>query len=244
MVSAHWFIHATAVTAMARPRTIHDFYGFPDELFAFDYPAPGDADVAEEVADIAKPDWVGLDRDSWGIDHGTWSVLAHMFPEADVPVVQLSINALQPLDYHLELGARLAPLRRPGGPDRRQRQRRAQPRPLDFSRTAGFDWARRFDDAVRVAMTGRRAMYWVPRCAAEFRQSVPTPDHFVPVLYLAGLADAAGEPAEVLVEGYALGSLSMTSYTLGAAGLEVTSGPEPEPGLPDPSVVSPDETNL
>ena len=79
---------------------------------------------------------------------------------------------------------------------------------------------------------------------ADFRQSVPTPDHFVPVLYLAGLADAAGEPAEVLVEGYALGSLSMTSYTLGAAGLEVTSGPEPEPGLPDPSVVSPDETNL
>jgi 4,5-DOPA dioxygenase extradiol len=217
VVSAHWYTNATAVTAMARPRTIHDFYGFPDELFAFDYPAPGAPDIAELVAEVVKPRWVGLDVDSWGLDHGTWSVLAHMFPDADVPVVQLSINALQPLDYHLDIGARLAPLQQEGvlvvasGNVVHNLRRIAWDEP-----TSGIDWARRFDD------TARQLMHEAPGDILkliehdDYGRAVPTPDHFIPLLYIAALAAATATTPEVLIDGYAYGSLSMTCYTLGA----------------------------
>ncbi|WP_133477678.1 4,5-DOPA dioxygenase extradiol [Cognatilysobacter segetis] len=216
MVSAHWYVNATAVTAMAKPRTIHDFYGFPQALFDVRYPAPGLPELAEEVAEAARPDTIGADHDSWGLDHGTWSVLVHAYPDADVPVVQLSINALKPAEYHVELGARLAALRHRGvmlmGSGNVVHNLRAMTRDRP---DAGFDWARRFDEHAREVMTTR------PGDAAElvrhpdFRQAAPTPEHFLPLLYIAGFAAATGVNPTALIDGYTFGSLSMTSYGVG-----------------------------
>lgn len=215
-VSAHWFINGTAVTAMPQPRVIHDFFGFPPELFAFDYPAPGSPEVAQEVADVLKPLQVGLDQDSWGLDHGTWSVLGHVFPQADVPVVQLSIHAAAPFEYHLELGARLAPLRERGifivgSGNVVHNLRRIAWRHGD----RGFDWADRFDAHVREVMTTRPAALADTHQHPDYAEAVPTPEHFLPLAYLAGLRSAAGETALPFAEGRTLGSLSMTSYVLG-----------------------------
>ena len=217
VVSAHWYINATAVTAMRRPRTIHDFFGFPQRLFDVDYPAPGLPALFEEVSDAVKPTWVGADVDSWGIDHGTWSVLVHAFPEADIPVVQLSINADKDLDYHLGLGARLAPLRDSGvlvvaSGNIVHNLGGMNPRLPDD----GYDWAHRFDDGARELMLGSPGSVASLDGHRDFTRAVPTPDHFLPLLYLAGLADAGGR-ADVLVDGYAYGSLSMTAYTLDLA---------------------------
>jgi 4,5-DOPA dioxygenase extradiol len=216
VISAHWFINATAVTAMPRPRTIHDFYGFPQELFNVEYPAPGLPAMAAEISEIVEPTWVGADLDSWGIDHGTWSVLVHAFPRADIPVVQLSINADKGLDYHLELGAKLAPLRDRGvlilgSGNVVHNLGGMNPRLA----AAGYDWAQRFDEEAKSRMASDPAEVATLDGHRDFDNAVPTPDHFIPLLYLAGLASSAGVGTDVLVDGYAYGSLSMTAYTLG-----------------------------
>jgi 4,5-DOPA dioxygenase extradiol len=245
VISAHWYTNATAVTAMARPRTIHDFYGFPDELFAFDYPAPGAPEVAELVADTVKPRWMGLDIDSWGLDHGTWSVLTHMFPSADVPVVQLSINALQPLDYHLDIGVRLAPLRDQGiliigsGNIVHNLRRIAWDQP-----DGGFDWARRFDDAARSVLVDAPGDVLTLVDHRDFDLAVPTPDHFIPLLYVAAVAAGGGEKPDVLVDGYAYGSLSMTCITAGTDAQRPDAAAGAAAELPDAAVVPPEQSNL
>ncbi len=217
VISAHWYINATAVTAMRQPRTIHDFFGFPPELFAVEYPAPGDPTIAEEIVEAVKPEWVGLDSDSWGIDHGTWSVLRHAFPDADIPVIQLSINAFKPLQYHLDLAARLAPLRGQGVLIVGSGNVVHNLQMVQFALGAtGFDWAHRFDDYARGLMSEQPAEILRVEDLHEFALAVPTPDHFIPLLYVAALAAEASRTCDVLVEGALAGSLTMTAYTLDA----------------------------
>ena len=243
VVSAHWYINATAVTAMHRPRTIHDFYGFPSELFDVQYPAPGLPELAEEISDVVAPTWVGADVDSWGIDHGTWSVLVHAFPDASIPVVQLSINANKPLEYHLQLGAKLAPFRQQGvlvvGSGNVVHNLGAMSWDLGG---VGFDWAARFDDDAKALMLSNPSEALRLDGHRDFRAAVPTPDHFIPLLYLAGLAEDAADGIDILADGYAYGSLSMTSYTLGLAQSDASNtqgcAPPPPPDLP------PDESNI
>lgn len=242
-VSAHWFIPGTAVTAMAKPPVIHDFYGFPPELFAFDYPAPGSPEVAQEVAEALAPGYVGMDHDSWGIDHGTWSVLAHLYPKADIPVVQLSIHSGEPLAYHIDIGRKLAPLRDRGILVLGSGNVVHNLRRIDFGRPdLAFDWGLRFDDAVRSVMASAPAELEAIGQHPDYAASVPTPEHFLPLAYLGGLCDAAGENAVPFNEGGTMGSITMTSYLLGWAPPRPT-GSEPAAPLPDPANVPPNQTN-
>jgi 4,5-DOPA dioxygenase extradiol len=241
MVSAHWYIGATAVTAMPRPRTIHDFYGFPQQLFDFQYPAPGAPDVAAEVAELVKPLWVGLDRDQWGLDHGAWSVLAHVFPDAGVPVVQLSINGLKPLDYHVELGAKLAPLGERGILIVASGNVVHNLRAIDRTRPEfGFDWAERFDDAVLGVLQSDPSRILSVVHHPDFAAAVPTPDHFIPLAYLAGLASRE-RPAKPLLRGHSMGSLSMTAY---AIGFEMAAAANGAAAAALPGDVPADQTNV
>jgi 4,5-DOPA dioxygenase extradiol len=244
VVSAHWYVNATAVTAMPRPRTIHDFYGFPPELFAVDYPAPGLPELAEEVSDIAQPTWVGADVDSWGIDHGTWSVLVHAFPRADIPVVQLSINADKGFDYHLELGRKLAPLRERGVLVVASGNVVHNLGAMNWKNAdAGYDWAQRFDEAAKERMTSDPTAVASLDAHGDFGHAVPTPDHFLPLLYLAGLATADNGGTDVLIDGYAYGSLSMTAYTIGFSSPPAGDYSSSDEASPTP-LAPPDETNI
>lgn len=239
-ISAHWYVGATAVTTMARPRTIHDFYGFPKPLFEIEYPAPGLPELAGEIAELAKPVWVGADHEQWGLDHGTWSVLTHIFPDADIPVVQLSINSLKPMGYHLELAQRLAVLRDKGVLILASGNVVHNLRRIDWkAENHGADWAHRFDDAVMEQMTAGPADILKTLEHPDYNLAAPTPDHFIPLLYTAGLAAEAGD-ATPIVKGYSLGSLSMTCY---GVGLHSRACIESDDALILPRKVPSDQTN-
>lgn len=242
-ISAHWLIGATALTAMAQPRVIHDFFGFPQALFDFDYPAPGAPEIAAEIAAVLEPSVVALDHDSWGLDHGTWSVLAHMFPQADIPVLQLSIHAGQAIDYHVALGKQLAPLRERGilivGSGNVVHNLRRLDRQLADQ---AFDWARDFDQHVTAIMTTNPGALVSVAQHPAYALAVPTDEHFLPLAYLAGLAAAAGAGAKVLVDGAVMGALTMTSFVLGCE-------PAPAPAQGDgdqslPRSTPPEHSNI
>jgi 4,5-DOPA dioxygenase extradiol len=216
VISAHWYINATAVTTMARPRTIHDFYGFPEELFAVQYPAPGLPGLIDEIREVVEPTWVGADVDSWGIDHGAWSVLVHAFPDASIPVVQLSLNASEPLEYHFELGAKLGALRQRDvlilGSGNIVHNLSAMSGALP---DRAYDWAEDFDADAREVLTTAPQEVLRLQSHRAYPAAVPTPDHFLPLLYIAGAAAAESRTLDELVGGYCYGSLSMAAYTLG-----------------------------
>lgn len=216
-VSAHWFVPKTGVTISTAPRTIHDFGGFPRELYQVLYPAPGDPLLARRVQQMLAPLPVSLD-DSWGLDHGTWSVLRHAYPAADIPVVQLSIDETQPPAFHFEIGRKLAPLRGEGvlimGSGNLVHNLHAyawgrhMPEP--------YDWAIHFESKVKglplAGETGPLIDY--ETLGREALLSIPTPDHYLPLLSVIGTRQS-GDPVTFPVEGVDGGSISMLSVQVG-----------------------------
>ena len=212
-VSAHWYVEETAVTAMNAPRTIHDFYGFPKPLYDVGYPAPGDPWLADRITDLLAPTTVRHDHD-WGLDHGAWSVLMHMFPAADVPVVQLAIDGTRPPQFHYELGQRLAALRDEGimlvGSGNVVHNLRV----VRWGDGApAYPWAVQFNEAVRDFLSRRAHAPLIDYhlLGEPAVMSVPTPDHYLPMLYIAG-AQREDDEMSVITDGIDLASVSMLSF--------------------------------
>lgn len=216
-ISAHWYIQGCAVTAMPAPRTIHDFGGFPRELFEVQYPAPGSPELAVRVRDLLAPLPVTLDE-QWGLDHGTWSVLVHLFPKADIPVVQLSIDRRQPPQFHYDLGKWLEPLREEGvlviGSGNVVHNLHAYAWGDDGA--PPLDWALRFDRQVRdlILKGDDSRLVDYEEFGRDAQLSIPTPDHYLPLLYILGLR-RDGDQVSFPVEGIEGGSLSMLAVKVG-----------------------------
>lgn len=219
-VSAHWLSHGTAVTAMDMPPTIHDFGGFPRALFEMQYPAPGAPRLAERIAALLAPVPVHRDRQDWGLDHGTWSVLCKCYPAADVPVVQLSIDVDQPATAYLELGSRLAVLRDEGvlvmGTGNVVHNLRVLDRRED---APPHDWALRFEARVRQCLLAGEieALTGFQQWGDDAARALPSVEHFLPLLYVLG-ARREGEEIHVPFDGIAATSISMLTAVVGGSG--------------------------
>ena len=222
MVSAHWLTPgATAVGVQAHPRTIHDFGGFPKALFDMQYPAPGSAELAREAAALVRRAKVSA-TEQWGLDHGAWTVLHHMYPAADVPVFQLSIDYDKPAAFHHAVGRELAALRDKGvlivGSGNVVHNLGATDRAEGMSSTASRPWAQTFDDAVKKALVSRDDMALVnyARLGGDAAaMAVQTPDHYFPFLYALGASDSLRERAASVFEGFQAGTLSMRCVQFG-----------------------------
>jgi 4,5-DOPA dioxygenase extradiol len=224
-ISAHWETRGTQITAMEKPRTIHDFGGFPRQLFDTLYPAPGSPWLAEETKDTIKRTLVALDE-GWGLDHGCWSVLNQMFPDADIPVTQLSLDYTQPAQYHYDLARELAPLRKKGvlilgSGNIVHNLRRVVLRGnslSDFNTPFGLDWAieanELFKGLINANDVRQLANYSTLGTAAQL--AVPTPEHFLPMLYALALREE-NESLTYFNDQPLAGSLTMTSFAIDRA---------------------------
>ena len=216
-VSAHWFVSNTALTVSTAPRTIHDFGGFPEALYKVQYPAPGDPELAKRVQQLLAPLDVALD-DSWGLDHGTWSVLQHVYPDADVPVVQLSINARRPARFHFEIGQALAPLRDESVLILGSGNLVHNLRLYDWTRQGGepYEWAARFERRARelIVTNDIEPLLDYESLGPDAQQSIPTPDHYLPLLYVLG-SRSGSDAVSFPVEGVEGRSVSMLAVQVG-----------------------------
>ena len=216
-ISAHWYVPETGVTIATAPRTIHDFGGFPRELFEVQYPAPGDPALARRVQQLLAPVDVKLD-DSWGLDHGTWSVLTHVYPDADIPVVQLSIDETKPASFHFEIGRKLAQLREEGVLIVGSGNLVHNLHTYAWGRhpREPYDWAVRFEEAAKdIMLAGEyQPLIDYDTLGQDAALSIPTPDHYLPLLYVLA-ARREGEIVRFPVEGVDGGSISMLSVQIG-----------------------------
>lgn len=219
VISAHWLTKGTHITAMQEPKTIHDFGGFPQALFDVEYPAPGSAFLAGETAKLITSTNVGLDHD-WGLDHGTWTVVRHMFPDANVPVLQLSIDYDQPAQYHYNLAKQLYDLRKRGvmiigSGNMIHNLRMIDWRSMDKP-GFGFDWTLELNDIFKKKILSKdhQALIDYENLSKNAKLAIPTPDHYFPMIYNLAL-QSDKDDVEIFNDDYVGGSLSMTSFKFG-----------------------------
>jgi 4,5-DOPA dioxygenase extradiol len=218
VVSAHWETRGTFVTAMEKPKTIHDFAGFPKELYEVQYPAPGSPGLAKETKGIVKKTEVGLD-DKWGLDHGAWSVVKHLYPDADVPVIELSLDYTQSPQYHFELAKELSSLRKKGVLIIGSGNMVHNLRMVDWRRLDevdyGYDWALEASEKMKkyILSGDYKQLINYQSQGKEFNLAVSTPEHYLPLLYALALKEE-NEIVSLFNDKAIAGSLTMTSVKI------------------------------
>lgn len=218
-ISAHWYTNGTRILGVDQPETIHDFGGFPQELFDVQYPAPGDPELARETLGLVGADNATIDNE-WGLDHGAWSVIKHMYPDADIPVIQMSIDYTKPPEYHMQLGAQLAALRQKGvlivGSGNIVHNLRKLRWTQDQTSAYGYDWAIEAQEKINeLILDGNYAPLLKYQNQGEaWKNAIPTPDHYLPLIYTLGLKEQRDE-VSLFNDELLLGSISMTSLRIG-----------------------------